>query len=1103
MIRSLSVPSLKSVSTFRCPETNPPRERRVGGWYELQAEYLPQTRASFSALKFQSAMLVAAIGIQLLFVPAVSLAQSRQLPALEYYQAPFINYYQGDYREAIRSFIMLEKRAYKEGTQRWLDSICYWTMIGECHYQVGNYAEAIQFYERSIDLYLSYVRTSWQDGIQGVPQIAVDNAAVNRARINWGTPGRSFIVPRMPSSIGIMFGDMNNEQKLQTGGVIRNPEIRPADLTEIMRCTALAIYRRNVILGPTAKYYVTSNQIVGGLKGVKRQPGLFGAYNGVLLGLAQASLEDWDDAARNLATSLQFNGGMDHPLTPLALLQLAHIGMATQSLGNASQLALEASYSGAYFNQYDVIEEGLTLASQIHLIQNNTAFAPLPLAADWARRERVHRLHTSLAIRLAESFSELGMSKEAGIALAQTNQVNSRAPLSTSNLGGRVRFISALNMFQAGNFSGGSAELDAALKTYRPSSLWIFRLALTDGLTAAGGIGDRKADLLYSTLLRDPGAQDWQFDPLEAMTFLATEHLAPLERWFEVTLARGDYERALEIAELTRRHRFFSQTPFGGRTLAFRWLIHAPVETLSALAQQQRRDFLTKYPQYQTWINRTDQIQTALSLLPVLPEVGSEQAREQTKLFKELWEISQSQEALLANCGLRRVPAEMVFPPQKPMSDFRTKLEEGQGAWVCFATGRGYHRFLIRQNQVQYLGMVTERDLQRPLTDLMKKMGVSENVVDVSLLNSDDWKAPQKILSEKLFQGTSLIDLSQLKELVIVPDGILWYFPFEIAQVVVGDTSANLIDKVDIRYSPTLFLAYDGQRPQREVKNKAVAIAKVHSRLDPVVNQNAFNELIAAEQDVLKLESLAKKAQPELLATQIDQLLVWNEIDPARNSGLDISPLDLPQANDSPLRLWLLLPWRAPEYMVLPVFQSDAAHGFRAKRRGTELFMSSLGMMAAGSRSMLISRWRTGGANSLAFSRSYFQRLTKMSTAQAFKESLAAAKEMNLNYSIEPLVRSKSNDAAVKATHPFFWAPYMRFDIPMAAKPEAVEVGLNPDPDQMLPDDKPPSEIKLPEGEMEKKPEGELKKKDDAGNQNKEDQPEPPTQLPGEGKKDG
>jgi tetratricopeptide (TPR) repeat protein len=967
-------------------------------------------------------------------------SQSRPMPNPEYYQTPFVNFYQGDYRQAIRNFISVERSAFKIGDQRYLDSICYWTMIGECHFQVGNYNDAITFYERAIDLYLSYLKQKWQSRIQAIPNIAPDTTAIERTRVNWGSSGRVFIIPRMPSSISVMFGDLDAERRLREGGMVQNAELRSIDLSEIMRCTALAIYRRSYILGPTSKFSQASNQIVAGLKGAPRQPGLFGAYNGVLLGLAQASVDDWDAAAGTLGASLQFNNGMDHPLTPLALLQLAQIGVATEDFDSARKFAMEASYSGAFFRQFDVIDDGLSLASQLHLMNNSTPFNPLPLALEWARREKAHRLHTSLAIRMAESFSEMGQVEQGALALSQADSANARGPLSTSQLGARVAYIRALNLFQQGNFSAGLTELDAAIKLYRPSSLWIYRLALTDTLAAAAGIGERQADLLYGSMLRDPNATDWQKDPLEAITFLATEHLVPLERWFEVAILRGDHERALEIAELTRRHRFFSQMPFGGRSLAFRWLLHSPIEWLSGTAQQQRRDFLVKYPKYQTLINRTEQIHTALSLLPVMPEPKSDQFREQARLFKELSEISEEQEAFLANCGLRRIPAEMSFPPQYALSEFRGKLAEDQAAWVCFGTALGYHRFLVRSNQVKYLGILKDRDVQNPIRAVLKKIGSGETSIEVSLLQSDDWKATVQEAADKLLAGTSLDDLTKLRELVIVPDGLVWYFPFEAIQVGTGEKAENLIDKLDIRYSPTLFLAYDGHARKRELKNRAVQVAKPHPKGELSVTETAFQELAIKLPKLINIESLSKQTRPEMVATQLDQVLVWNEIQVGKTPTLDVAPMQV--STTTPLRNWMLLPWRAPDEFLFPAFQSDAGNGLRGKKKGTDLFLFSLGMMGSGTRSLLLSRWRTGGTNSLTFSKYYLERQLTMSNAQAFRESLIAARKLELNYTTEPQIRTKKDDPVLNAQHPYFWSGYLRIEIPYADDSQA-DVLLN------------------------------------------------------------
>ncbi len=54
--------------------------------------------------------------------------------------------------------------------------------------------------------------------------------------------------------------------------------------------------------------------------------------------------------------------------------------------------------------------------------------------------------------------------------------------------------------------------------------------------------------------------------------------------------------------------------------------------------------------------------------------------------------------------------------------------------------------------------------------------------------------------------------------------------------------------------------------------------------------------------------------------------------------------------------------------------------------------------MAAGSRTVLISRWRTGGANSLALTRNYANRLPKISPDKALAESREVSEGIVLDY---------------------------------------------------------------------------------------------------------
>lgn len=110
-----------------------------------------------------------------------------QLPNQRYF-IPFRDYYQADYRSAGKNFRGGAGSAYRVGTQRFLDSICFWTMAAECHFHLGNYDDALALYDQSLALYLSYQANRWQSRVQLPALINSDNQAVARARINWGTP---------------------------------------------------------------------------------------------------------------------------------------------------------------------------------------------------------------------------------------------------------------------------------------------------------------------------------------------------------------------------------------------------------------------------------------------------------------------------------------------------------------------------------------------------------------------------------------------------------------------------------------------------------------------------------------------------------------------------------------------------------------------------------------------------------------------------------------------------------------------------------------------------------------------------------------------------
>ena len=228
---------------------------------------------------------------------------SSQLPSPRNYNAAvFSEFYLADYQDAARDFRRGYNSAYQLGTRRYLDSVCFLTMLGECQYHVGNYAEAIELYEEALKLYLSYQNEKWQSRLTIPNTIQPDRTAYTTARITWGASKRGATAARVPTTFGVEFGRRDSSRAFQEGGLVDNARIRQVNVTEIMRCTALCLHRRRVIKGPISKLDPFTSTLVSGLNVSGAGNGsVLGAYNGVLLGIAQASMEEYDRATKTLS----------------------------------------------------------------------------------------------------------------------------------------------------------------------------------------------------------------------------------------------------------------------------------------------------------------------------------------------------------------------------------------------------------------------------------------------------------------------------------------------------------------------------------------------------------------------------------------------------------------------------------------------------------------------------------------------------------------------------------------------------------------------------------------------------------------------------------
>src|SRR5207237_592121 len=150
---------------------------------------------------------------------------------------------------------------------KWVDSIPRYTMMGECHYQLGQYNDALDAYAAAMNLYLGFpdflLRVEWSP--QGL-------RAARPIRIPWGTWA--------PIEKNAVIGDYPFAEKLVSGNVtslgkivIDTRTIKAVNVQEICRTLATAIRRYGEIKGPTAKYDPLLGDVINKLAGPTTKAG--------------------------------------------------------------------------------------------------------------------------------------------------------------------------------------------------------------------------------------------------------------------------------------------------------------------------------------------------------------------------------------------------------------------------------------------------------------------------------------------------------------------------------------------------------------------------------------------------------------------------------------------------------------------------------------------------------------------------------------------------------------------------------------------------------------------------------------------------------------
>ncbi len=1009
---------------------------------------------------------------------------NRVLPSPEFFLFSMPLLQNGDFVKALEAFNNDLRRAFKvptaDGQQfLWLDSICYWTMLGETHYQMGRYDEAVQAFSHAVQIYLN--NSDWLKNVTFV------GAPTTKPRVPmpWGVSTRKGEIGIFSQCGFQILQESVNILNLGNRGtaISQEKQLTTIHAGEIIRCLGHAIRRRAEIQGPLAKYDPMTKDLVQILGGRPCPPNHFtGTWVDVLYGLALAAIGDDATAAPELEKGLLMNGMFDHQLTPIALMELGSIAQRAGKSDEAVNMFFEASLSCATNLDYILLEESFrSMANAQKRLDKTKPCLPCRAALAFFSNER--KTSPLVVVTLQQEVAEDALTanqlpvaaelltKAEGL-MRQRTMADSRYGARNLFLGAMLSYLVAWNDYVAGKPASpaiGDKKLETALNFMRTGSLWIYQLTALDMLfqsaqiSTRGPITARIADEIYEFLLRDPTDFDWVTQPMDSLAVMTFVPPSAYQRWFYLAVQRGDREKAFDISELARRAKFYSLFKLGPRLLSLRILFESS-DNVSQEMLLERQSLTLDFATFGALSSKVADIKKQLLMLPIVPK-NQAQADQQKNLLADLEKASAAQELMLRPIALSRTKAPNAFPPILKLEKIRSELPEKTAILVFTESQGDLYGFLVdKRNLSMWLVANDPRKppLRKLITDFLEELGNKDANRALPLKELTDpeakWKKAGNELLKRLLGEQRQASFT---DLVIVPTGALWYVPFEAMCVPIGQELRPMIAAGDtpltIRYAPTASLGVPVKNSRSQSADTLVAYGKLNSKDAPTAALDAVDRYTKAGiPRLIPMPSIASEptfrefpGSASVFATQIRQLVVLDDVPMSRtNNPLDWTPFNGDKAKlQNTVATWLNLPWGGPSLVVMPGFHSPAENGLKMARtatqkiepNGDDLFFNSLVLEACGAKTVLMSRWKTGGRASYDLVGEFLKNYQTLPAAEAWRQALLTVGGNPLDLSQEPRVKANPGDPVPTAANPFFWGAFILID--RGEKPAAVEPG--------------------------------------------------------------
>ncbi len=962
-----------------------------------------------------------------------------ELPRPDYYIAKDL-YDSGQIQDATEGFQSAFKRARQIGKQRWVDSIPPLVMLGECFYQQGSIAMALEQYDAALMLALAY--PNWIDQLN-VPMAALPVLNTGSRNVTWGASSRKFPLVAIPDATQIAV-DPTAAQTLPNGGVVAPISmVTRLDVAEVLRTIGIALWRRAQYLGPLARHSPLADPLVQLFAKAPQQnvPWVSASWN-VLHGLAMAGSREDQQSRAVLMLGSSIGEQYDYFLTPLALVALGQMDVNSSNPPAALTNLLDAAVIAAHFDQFDTLAESASLAAGIATATRRADLLPTFQGAIAWNQSRSRHAFVSISAAASELALAAGNVAAFDTLVKQTGTVlrQRQKQIAVPRVLAQASYVAAQFAFAQNNAAVGLENLDTALTLLRgnprsgTAARYVFQTQMALDLVDKGALGILEGEQALSRLLAEPSSADWMMFPIECLTHITTSALPAYERWLEFAIRRGTKEEIVARMDRVQRQRLYEALPLGGRLYGWRQAAGGIHPILPPTVQAALQQAIQMNPAISNMAARMQKLITELNQQPMAVD-DKQLTAEAKKKATELARVAENFENLLTAFALKRWPLERFAPLPASLAEIRRAMQDDDLVIAWVETEKSLLGIAINKNTEESWRVDDRAAALQHIQQLLAAIGVPGQAKRDEQEVREAVQLSAAALSKLLLPENIRTMTQAANRLIIVPSGNLWYLPFEVLPDSDALNPAPLLARHRITYLPTIgsIQLIVGAAPN--VVDTAGVVGSFFSN-NRATNAQMSDSLVQVIPNSQRIDLTQKlPALPtHWLRLRADQL--WVAADsPFPKNPWDLRILPFNGNRDNVLGSWLQSPLKSPARVILCGMHSSAEAKVLAG--GNELFLPACTLLSSGTRAAILTRWPVGGRSTQIALARLLEELQFESPSAAWQRSAIALWAEQLPAEDEPALPPaiRNGTALVDGDYSLLWSGYFLVGDHEAPKP--------------------------------------------------------------------